>query len=238
MQDIDAGHRANGWAGIGYNFVVMLDGSAWEGRGWGLVGAHCPDHNTSGIGVQIHLGGAQQPTPAALATTRALYDEACRRSGRQLAKRGHRDGIATECPGTALYAWVRAGMPAPAPPLTPTPALPREDSMLFRATTASTDGTVPKGAVLACSTNTRHHITGAAAPVVAAYEAAGLTVVDAPGQDLAEAFPVIAGRPVPAVVDTVALARELIAGLPVGSLTVADVQVAVEAGLRAVLHNA
>ncbi|NJQ04299.1 LysM peptidoglycan-binding domain-containing protein [Streptomyces lonarensis] len=27
--------------------------------------------------------------------------------------RGHRDGIATECPGGELYAWVRAGMPRP-----------------------------------------------------------------------------------------------------------------------------
>jgi hypothetical protein len=127
MRSIDAGHRANGWSGVGYNFVVMLDGSCWEGRGWGLVGAHCPKHNTSGVGVQIHLGGAQAPTGAALATCRALYDEACRRSGRKLAIRGHRDGFATECPGVILERWVRAGLPVfsapgrpPSTPITPT----------------------------------------------------------------------------------------------------------------------
>jgi hypothetical protein len=113
MRDIDAGHRANGWAGIGYNFVVMLDGTIWEGRGWGLVGAHCPLHNRSAWGVQVHIGGDQKPSPQALQSVDALYDEGSRRAGRLLAKRGHRDGYATECPGAALYAWVRAGMPVP-----------------------------------------------------------------------------------------------------------------------------
>jgi peptidoglycan hydrolase-like protein with peptidoglycan-binding domain len=133
MRSIDAGHRANGWAGIGYNFVVMLDGSIWEGRGWSLVGAHCPDHNRSGIGVQIHLGGAQEPTTAALAAVCDLYVEACRRTGHALRKMGHRDGYATLCPGTLLESWVEAGMPrpgslapvpSPVPPRIPVPGGP------------------------------------------------------------------------------------------------------------------
>jgi hypothetical protein len=126
MRSIDAGHRANGWAGIGYNFVVTQDGSIWEGRGWGLVGAHCPNHNRSGWGVQVHIGGDQVPSMAALRSQRALYDEACRRAGHSLAKKGHRDGYATECPGVPLYAWVRAGMPVPTAP-TPTPTQEDDD---------------------------------------------------------------------------------------------------------------
>ena len=110
MHSIDAGHRANGWSGCGYNFVVMLDGTAWEGRGWGLVGAHCEGHNRSGWGVQIHVGGGQEPTPAALATTRGLYEQACERAGRRLTMLGHSDGYATLCPGELLYDWVHAGM--------------------------------------------------------------------------------------------------------------------------------
>jgi hypothetical protein len=236
MRSIDAAHRVNGWSGIGYNHVVMLDGSAWEGRGWNLVGAHCSRHNTSGVGVQIHLGGDQAPTQAALASCRALYDEACRRSGRELAIKGHQDGYATECPGVILEAWVREGMPAPTAPPQPVPHM--EAPMLLRAKTPSVDGSVPKGAVMACSLNQRWHIPGTASPLVAAYELAGLTVVLVHGQDIVDAFPVRAGAPVIAQVDTVALVRELVAGLPVGSLTVADVQVAVEAGLRNVLHSA
>ncbi|MEV4966646.1 peptidoglycan-binding protein [Streptomyces sp. NPDC024062] len=109
---IEAEHFGNRWAGIGYNFVVSQAGQIFEGRGWDRQGAHCPGHNVSGIAVQIAVGGDQEPTPAALAACRALYDEACKKTGRTLAKRGHRDGIATACPGGTLYAWVKAGMPA------------------------------------------------------------------------------------------------------------------------------
>lgn len=109
---IEAEHFGNGWAGVGYNFVVSQAGEVFEGRGWGRQGAHCPGHNVSGLGVQIAIGGDQKPSEAALAACRALYDEACRKTGRTLAKRGHRDGIATTCPGGILYEWVKDGMPA------------------------------------------------------------------------------------------------------------------------------
>lgn len=109
---IEAVHIRQKWAGIGYNFVIDQAGTIYEGRGWTLQGAHCPGHNVSGLSVQIAIGGDQKPSAAALAACRALYEEANRRTGRTLAKRGHKDGIATDCPGKHLYAWVLAGMPA------------------------------------------------------------------------------------------------------------------------------
>ncbi|MFJ8472157.1 peptidoglycan-binding protein [Kitasatospora sp. NPDC094011] len=112
-QAIEAEHRNQGWAGIGYNFVVDQAGNIFEGRGWGLQGAHCPGHNVSGFGVQIAIGGDQAPTDAALRAARALYDEACARTGRRLAMKGHKDGFATLCPGSRLYTWVQSGMPSP-----------------------------------------------------------------------------------------------------------------------------
>ncbi|QOV40129.1 peptidoglycan-binding domain-containing protein [Streptomyces ferrugineus] len=112
MRAIEAGHINQGWSGVGYNFVIDQAGNIYEGRGWTLQGAHCPNHNISGIGVQIAIGGDQAPSAKALAACRALYEEACRKTGRTLAKRGHRDGFATACPGTRLYTWVQAGMPA------------------------------------------------------------------------------------------------------------------------------
>lgn len=123
-QAIDRQHQAQGWAGIGYNFVVDQAGNAYEGRGWTRQGAHCPGHNVTGLSVQIAIGGDQEPTEAALATARALYDEACRRTGRTLAMRGHRDGIATDCPGEPLYKWVRAGMPVETSPTPGKPTAP------------------------------------------------------------------------------------------------------------------
>ncbi|MGW0033064.1 peptidoglycan-binding protein [Streptomyces sp. NPDC003314] len=109
---IEAVHLRQGWAGIGYNFVVDQAGTIYEGRGWHLQGAHCPGHNVTGLSVQIAIGGDQKPTAAALAACRALYEEANRRTGRTLLKKGHKDGIATDCPGKHLYAWVQKGMPA------------------------------------------------------------------------------------------------------------------------------
>lgn len=112
-QTIDAEHKANGWSGIGYNFVIDQHGTIFEGRGWSLVGAHCPNHNRSAWGVQIAIGDGQTPPDVALSVADDLYLEACARAGHALAKRGHRDGYSTECPGDKLYAWVQAGMPRP-----------------------------------------------------------------------------------------------------------------------------
>ncbi|MFD7764095.1 peptidoglycan-binding protein [Streptomyces microflavus] len=112
MRAIEAQHIGQGWSGVGYNFVIDQQGNVYEGRGWDLQGAHCPGHNVTGLGVQFALGGSQEPSAKALAAGRALYEKACKRTGRGLAKKGHKDGIATACPGPRLYAWVKAGMPA------------------------------------------------------------------------------------------------------------------------------
>jgi hypothetical protein len=61
------------------------------------------------------IGRDADVTDAAKATIRALYDEACRLSGRTLRYSGHGQlpGQNTSCPGDNLRAWVGAGMPYP-----------------------------------------------------------------------------------------------------------------------------
>lgn len=113
---IDAEHHAKGWNGIGYNHVVSLAGEVFEGRGWGLIGAHCEGFNTASFGVQIAIGGDQVPSPAALHAVRELYDEACSRAGKQLVESWHGAHYPTECPGERLIAWARAGMTDPIQP--------------------------------------------------------------------------------------------------------------------------
>lgn len=93
----------NGWADIGYNFLVDHKGVAYEGRGWDGVGAHAAPRNTQGIG--ICFIGRDGMSDAAKATVVALYDEACRRAGRTLDRKGHRDINSTSCPGTKNYQW-------------------------------------------------------------------------------------------------------------------------------------
>ena len=48
---IDAWHKARGWKGIGYHYVVRRDGSIEKGREEGAIGAHCINHNRHSIGI-------------------------------------------------------------------------------------------------------------------------------------------------------------------------------------------
>ncbi|MBV2364351.1 N-acetylmuramoyl-L-alanine amidase [Streptomonospora nanhaiensis] len=102
---------SNGWSDIGYNFLVDVEGTAYEGRGWLVIGAHATGHNTSGIGV-CFIGRDGDATSAAKDTIRALYDEAVRKKGGSLSAKGHRDVGSTSCPGDDLHSWVHNGMPA------------------------------------------------------------------------------------------------------------------------------
>ncbi|WP_184077263.1 peptidoglycan recognition protein family protein [Nocardiopsis mwathae] len=109
---------SNGWADIGYNFLVDRSGVVYEGRGWNVAGAHAAPRNVQGIGV-CFIGRDGDATDAAKRSIRALYEEACRRVGRRLRMRGHRDINSTSCPGDDLYAWVKSGMPVDGAPTAP-----------------------------------------------------------------------------------------------------------------------
>jgi len=54
--DIDRWHRARGWKGIGYHYVVRLDGTVEHGRPEAQIGAHCVGVNATSIGV-CYVGG-------------------------------------------------------------------------------------------------------------------------------------------------------------------------------------
>lgn len=56
VYDIDRWHRQRGFAGIGYHFVVYLDGTVHTGRPIDQAGAHCKGHNAHSIGV-CYVGG-------------------------------------------------------------------------------------------------------------------------------------------------------------------------------------
>jgi N-acetylmuramoyl-L-alanine amidase len=54
--EIDAWHRARGWSGIGYHWVIRRDGTIEAGRPEAQMGAHVRGHNQSTIGVCL-VGG-------------------------------------------------------------------------------------------------------------------------------------------------------------------------------------
>lgn len=112
----------NGWADIGYNFLIDKTGRIFEGRGWSKVGAHVHGHNTANIGVCV-IGDYSNkvPSSAVHAALDWLYAEANRRKGAKLKVYGHRQLGSTACPGTQFYNVLKAWLSDTTPPSNPKP---------------------------------------------------------------------------------------------------------------------
>ncbi len=103
--DVSAGtihswHQGQGWAGIGYHFVIRQNGVIERGRPEWALGVHAGPGNTDSIG--ICLAGnfeAGKPTPAQMdALVWLLKDYLMPKYGK-LSVIGHRDVMQTACPG-------------------------------------------------------------------------------------------------------------------------------------------
>lgn len=55
-KDIDRWHRERGWNGIGYHYVILLDGTIELGRDVSKQGAHVKGYNKHSIGI-CYIGG-------------------------------------------------------------------------------------------------------------------------------------------------------------------------------------
>ena len=55
-KDIDAWHQQKGWKGIGYHYVILLDGTVQPGRPESEPGAHTEGLNAGSIGI-CYIGG-------------------------------------------------------------------------------------------------------------------------------------------------------------------------------------
>ena len=119
MRNIQNWHMDhNGWADIGYNFLVDRYGTIWEGRGWGALGAHCKGHNSDYLGIAYM--GEDDVTPAALGAIAWLLEMARTRHRVGPAVKPHNALGSTSCPGPRLTTWVtpaaRSRRSAPANP--------------------------------------------------------------------------------------------------------------------------
>lgn len=56
IDDIRRWHKQQGWADVGYHYVITLDGTIQPGRNEDTIGAHCQGFNTNSIGV-CYIGG-------------------------------------------------------------------------------------------------------------------------------------------------------------------------------------
>lgn len=101
-------HLGNGWAGIGYHYVIRKDGTIERGRPEWAIGSHAYGENSHTIG--IHLSGdfeQAEPTAEQLDRCGALVADICERYGIPFDRDhivGHGELMATSCPGTNLQA--------------------------------------------------------------------------------------------------------------------------------------
>lgn len=126
-REIDGWHRAKGWAGIGYHYVIRLDGTVEKGRDESVAGAHVQGHNARSIGICV-VGGigpdgkakdtvtAQQHVALAelLVQLRARYPATRICGHRDLSPDRDGDGVVErhewlkDCPSFDVAAWCRA----------------------------------------------------------------------------------------------------------------------------------
>jgi N-acetylmuramoyl-L-alanine amidase len=97
---------SNGWADIGYSFLMGGDGNLYEGRGFNVQGAHTSGYNSVGYGVSF-IGDftSKLPTSGAQAAYfRAVND--CLLPQQKIKTSyqmyGHRQPGVTACPGIML----------------------------------------------------------------------------------------------------------------------------------------
>lgn len=110
----------NGWADVGYNWLIAPDGTLFEGRGGGdnVTGAHFCGKNSGTMGVCMLGTYTSTELPAAAKSTliATLGWKACQRNLDPVQVSyhnstqtflsnisGHRDGCSTECPGDQVY---------------------------------------------------------------------------------------------------------------------------------------
>jgi peptidoglycan recognition protein len=111
MRNIQNFHmNSNGWADIGYNFCIGNTAVVYEARGWNRQGAHSPSFNSRSIGF-CFIGAFHTVLPPAAALNTAQAFITCARDWGRLASNyrllGHRQDIATTCPGNALFAQIQ-----------------------------------------------------------------------------------------------------------------------------------
>jgi N-acetylmuramoyl-L-alanine amidase len=105
-------HLDNGWAGIGYHYIIRKDGTIERGRPQNTIGAHCYHYNRTSIGINL-VGNFEtsMPTDAQIDSAIKLTTFLCgnyKLNPKNKTIFGHRDLSATLCPGKNLYAQLDA----------------------------------------------------------------------------------------------------------------------------------
>ncbi|MBS5581422.1 MAG: N-acetylmuramoyl-L-alanine amidase [Megasphaera sp.] len=105
---IHKAHKRNGWAGIGYHYVIRKNGVIERGRPLATVGAHAYGENYHTVGINVTGNfDKEYPTDNQIQSLVDLLTSLCKIYHIEPGPAtivGHRDLNQTDCPGTHLYA--------------------------------------------------------------------------------------------------------------------------------------
>ena len=112
-EQIHGWHKNNGWAGIGYHYVIRKNGTIERGRPEWAIGSHAYGENSHTIG--IHISGdfdAAVPTEKQIENCAELIANIAIRYGIPIDRDhvvGHGELMATSCPGSNLQSLLDNG---------------------------------------------------------------------------------------------------------------------------------
>lgn len=105
---IHEAHKRNGWAGIGYHYVIRKNGVIERGRPLNTVGAHAYGENYHTVGINVTGNfDKEYPTDNQIQSLVDLLTALCKIYHMEPTSAtivGHRDVNKTDCPGDHLYA--------------------------------------------------------------------------------------------------------------------------------------
>lgn len=105
-EQIHRSHLMQGWSGIGYHYVIRKDGTVEIGRPEWAIGAHAYGENWHTLGIHV-CGNFEYATPTSMQIESLAYllGWLCEKYSLSPTEAvvGHRDLMATACPGLFLY---------------------------------------------------------------------------------------------------------------------------------------
>ena len=119
VKAIDRMHRDRGFTGIGYHFIIKLDGTVQLGRPQEMVGAHVEGHNSNSVALS-YIGGVTAEgkakdtrTPAQVVAMTDLIRDLMKEYPNATVL-GHRDfpKVRKDCPCFDVRTWWVKAVPA------------------------------------------------------------------------------------------------------------------------------
>ena len=104
-KEINKWHRQNGWASIGYHYVIRRDGTIEDGRNDATIGAHCFGYNRTSIGVC--LVGRGKYTKKQFEALKTLLKE-LQDKYKDTSINGHYEFSIKECPMFDVEEWLKS----------------------------------------------------------------------------------------------------------------------------------